>query len=501
MEESIRRVSERTITSSGEPLVKHILAFSGGALDGSEKIGPHMGSVQAVLLDSDERGVHSEQISRAWEEEIGAITGAQGLTFINIEGGRLAQPFEIWLRGRDLDELLAASEDLMHRLRRTEGLQQVERDFRLGRKEIRFQLKPEARALGLTVADLAQQLKARYFGDEALRIQRGQDDVRVKVRYTSEERGRLSTLDAVRIRTHQGHEVPLFTVAEATVAPGYNAIRRIDGMRTVRVTATIDRSLANARDVLRDLKESAFPKLEEAYPALRISVRGEEKEFQDSLRSLKVGFPLAIVCIFVLIASIFRSYIQPVIILFSVPLGVFGALIGHILMGLDVTMLSLFGMVALAGVAVNDAIVMIEAVNANLASGMPFEEAVRSGGVRRFRAVLLTTLTTVGGLAPLMLETDFQAKFLIPMAVSIAAGELFGTTLTVILVPVLLYVLNDIRRVVVRLIRGHWPTREEVEPARERGERVPLHGTHDGSFPSNPRERPPHSESRGDVIV
>jgi multidrug efflux pump subunit AcrB len=468
MEAALRAVSDQTTTRSGAPLVQHVLGLSGGALDTSKKMGANIGSVQAVLLDADQRGVHSDQVLVDWEKAIGPIAGAESLSFANLERSPVARPIEVWLRGRDLDQLLAASRTFQQRLREFDGVSQVEQSYRVGKKEIRFALKPEARAMGLTVVDLAAQLQARFFGQEAIRIQRGREDVRVKVRYTAEERGRLSTLDAVRIRTPLGQEVPLFSVATATEMPGFSSILRIDGMRTEVVTASVDTKVSNTRQVLKELEQDCIPELTAAYPGIRVSMQGEDKAMQQSMDSLKAGFPLALIGIYVLIASVFRSYLQPVVIMATIPLGAFGALLSHQILGLDLTMLSLFGLVALAGVAVNDSIVMVEAVNEHLARGQRFEDAVREGPKRRFLAVMLTTITTVGGLAPLILETDFQARFLIPLAVSIAGGELFGTMLTVFVIPVALFILNDIRCAATRLRRGYWPTREQVEPARGR---------------------------------
>ena len=488
MEQAIREVSDRIPTRSGEPLLQHVLALSGGSLDTSGQYGPHIGSTQVVLLDSKSRGIHSDRVMVEWEKAIGPIAGAEALSFENIERGPVAHAIEIWLRGPDLDALLESSEGLRRRLGRFSGVYQVEGSFRTGKQEIRFELKPEASALGLTVADLAGQLQARFFGREAIRIQRGKDEIRVKVRYPAEERTRLSTLDGVRIRTPLGGDVPLYSVAEAEEAPGYASIRRIDGMRAVLVTAKVDSDVANAREVLAELQHEYIPRLEAEYPGVLVTVRGESEAMQLAMDDLMAGFPLAIVGIYVLIAAIFRSYIQPVVILFTIPLGAFGALLSHLLLGMDITLLSVFGMVALAGVAVNDAIVMIEAVNKNLAEGMPFHAAVREGGLQRFRAVLLTTVTTVGGLAPLILETDFQAKFLIPMAVSIAGGELLGTLFTVIVVPVFLYIMNDFRCLAFRVVKGRWPEREDVEPAVHRevdaGSPMPVLGGFSGAGPS-----------------
>jgi multidrug efflux pump subunit AcrB len=331
-------------------------------------------------------------------------------------------------------------------------------------------LKPEARTLGLTVDDLARQMYAGYYGDEALRLQRGRDDIRVKVRYTAEERSRLSDLDRVRIRTATGVEVPLMSVADVAFAPGYSTITRTDGMRRVAVSAGVDTHKANANEIFAELSAHYFPDLKNRYPGVYVALQGEQKKMRESFGSLIIGFPLAVLGIFIVIATMFRSYAQPFVIMFTVPFGIIGAILGHLLLGYDLSMMSMFGMVALTGVVVNDAIVLIERVNENFAGGMPFFDAILKGGARRFRAIFLTTLSTVGGLTPLILETDFQAKFLIPMALSIAAGVAFATVLTLVLVPSLMAILNDFRLLVYRFKNGHWPRRLSVEPASKRYE-------------------------------
>jgi multidrug efflux pump subunit AcrB len=356
----------------------------------------------------------------------------------------------------------------MERLRLFDGVYQVRSDFSPGKNELRLQLKPEARTLGLTVQDLASQIYAGYYGDEAVRLQRGRDDLRVKVRYTAGERQRLSDLERVRIRTPGGYEVPLMSVANFYYAPGYSTITRTDGMRRVMVSAGVDSDRANANEIFAELGASFFPQLERKYPGLVVALQGEKKKMRESLGSLYVGFPLAVLGIFIIIATIFRSYIQPFVIMFTVPFGIIGAVFGHLLLGYDLSIMSVFGMVALTGVVVNDAIVLIERVNENLADGMAFFEAILSAGSRRFRAIILTSISTVGGLAPLILETDFQAKFLIPMALAIAAGVVFATVLTLVLIPSLLAILSDLRILIHRFRHGCWPRRTEVEPARNR---------------------------------
>jgi len=465
---ALLRLAEQTQTRSGDPLIEDRLALVGQTLENLPRSGPHLGSVQAILLDSDRRGVHSKDLMVLWEKEIGPILGIKSLTFTGFSAGPPGDPIEVWLQGQDMQAILAAADDLMDRLRKFEGVYQIRSDFSQGKNEMRLELKPEARTLGLTVNDLARQIYAGYYGDEAVRLQRGRDDIRIKVRYTADERSRISNIERVRIRTANGHEVPLMSVANISFAPGYSTITRTDGMRRVAVSAGVNTKKANANEIFAELNSNYFPKLKRRYPEIHVALQGEQKKMRESFDSLYVGYPLALIGIFIIIATMFRSYAQPFVIMFTVPFGIIGAVIGHLLLGYDLSIMSIFGMVALTGVVVNDAIVLIERINENIAEGMPFFEAILSGGARRFRAIFLTTISTVGGLTPLIMETDLQAKFLIPMALSIAAGVVFATVLTLVLVPSLLALLSDARLLVHRLRHGYWPKRVDVEPARHR---------------------------------
>ncbi|MCP4105502.1 MAG: efflux RND transporter permease subunit [Desulfobacteraceae bacterium] len=469
IDEALLRVADRMETRSGDPLVVERLALTGSTVgDEMPEAGPHLGGMIVTLLESEKRGIHSKDIMVEWEKEVGAIPGIKSLTFGGMAHGPPGAPVEIWLQGHSMDDILAASNDLMGRLQKFDGVNQVRSDYSPGKNELRLELKPEARTMGLTVADLARQVYSGYYGEEAVRLQRGRDDIRVKVRYTADERSRLSDIQQVRIRTPNGYEVPLLSVADISFSPGYSAITRTDGMRRVVVSAGLDTNKANADEIISKLSAEYFPQMRNDYPGLYVSAEGEKKKTRESFGSLAVGYPMALIGIFIIIATMFRSYIQPFVIMFTIPFGIIGAVMGHLLMGYNLSMMSIFGMVALTGVVVNDAIVLIERINENIAEGMPFFEAIKVGGARRFRAIFLTTISTVGGLAPLIMETDFQAKFLIPMAISIAAGVAFATVLTLVLIPSLLAILNDMRRVAHWLFHGYVPTREEVEPSRGR---------------------------------
>ncbi|MCF8105628.1 MAG: efflux RND transporter permease subunit [Desulfohalobiaceae bacterium] len=471
VEASLLRLQGQTDTRSGEPLIESRLALVGRTLQEIPESGPNVGSVQAILLPSEKRGIHSQDLMVAWEKEIGTIPGVKSLTFEGLQAGPPGAPIEVWIQGYEMDSILSAADELRQRLQEFDGVYQIRSDFSPGKQEIRLELKPEARTLGLTVSDLAGQIQAGYYGEEALRLQRGEHDIRVKIRYTEQERSSLSSLDEVRIRTAGGQEVPLLSVAEVSFGPGYSTITRTDGMRRVAVSADVDSKRANANEVFAVLSTDFFPDLQQKYPGIYVALQGEKKKMRESFGSLYMGFPLAVFGIFIIIATMFRSYIQPFIVLFTVPFGIIGAVAGHLLMGFDLSLMSIFGMVALTGVVVNDAIVLIERINENLAQDMSFFDAILHGGARRFRPIFLTSLSTIGGLAPLILETDLQARFLIPMALSLAAGVAFATVLTLVLIPSLLTILNDLRLVLFRIRRQTWPSREEVEPAASRHQR------------------------------
>lgn len=465
---ALLRMGKKFTTRTGDPLINDRLYLVGQTLSDWPEFGPNYGSVQAILLESEKRGIHTKDLMVAWEKEVGAIPGVKSLTFEGMSTGPPGAPIEVWLQGNDMKQILAAADDLMDRLKKFDGVYQIRSDFSPGKNEMRLELKPEARSLGLTVDDLARQIYAGYYGSEALRLQRGRDDIRVKVRYTKDERSRLSDFEQVRVRTPGGFEVPLMSVANVSFSPGYATITRTDGLRRVSVSAGVDTNKANASEIFAELSSNFFPRLKNKHPGIYVALQGEQKKMRESFSSLFVGFPLAVLGIFIIIATMFRSYAQPFVIMFTVPFGIIGAVMGHLLLGYDLSIMSIFGMVALTGVVVNDAIVLIERINENLAEGMSFFESILKGGARRFRAIFLTTLSTIGGLAPLILETDMQAKFLIPMALSIAAGVAFATVLTLVLIPSLLAILNDFRLLFHKIKYGYWPKRVDVEPARDR---------------------------------
>jgi len=458
-------------TKSGRPVVEKMLSVIGQNLNDPYASGatPHVGSVQMILVENTDRFQSSDEIQAMWEERIGSLPGIEALTMQSLDAGPPGKPVDIRLMGTDLNQLRLAADDLKDILKTYPGTRQIQTDLRPGKNEIRFRLKPEALHLGITLADLGRQLNTAYYGGEALRIQRGRDEIKVMVRNSETERAELGSLQTLRVRTPDGREIPLTAVADIETSPGYATITRVDGMRAISVNSEVNSDVANAGLISAEIEQKHFPEIRAAYPGVYLEFQGEKKDSAESVGSLKIGFPIALIGIFVIIATIFRSYLQPLIIMLTVPFGIIGAVIGHQLRGVELSLMSMFGIVALAGVVVNDAIVLIEAYNANIARGMKIREALLEAGQRRFRAVFLTTLSTVGGLTPMILEQDLQAQFLIPMALSIAAGVAFATLLTLLLIPSLILILNDARCAVYYTLRGILPeSREQLEPARHR---------------------------------
>lgn len=472
VEAALRRLIGNLKAESGDPPIKHIYSVAGSTLnDGPQppRYGNHLGAVRAELLEAEKRGINANALMSQWEKEVGPIPGLQGLTFAGFNAGPPGAAIEIWVQGNNLENLHKAAEELKAKLATYDGVYQIQHDLRPGKNEIQLSLKPEARSLGLTVADLATQVYSGYFGQEALRFQRGRDDVRVKVRYPIEDRRQIDELEKVRIRTPLGSEVPLFTVANVSFGPGSSNIRRTDGQRRVSVTAEIDSGRANTKEIFDDLNDHYFGKLRNKYPGVNIAQRGEKQKMTESLASLGVTYPLALLGIYLIIATVFRSYIQPMIIMFTVPFGIIGAVWAHLIFGYPLSLMSIFGIVALSGVVVNDAIVLIDYINEIQRNGTPIFESLRRGGGRRFRPIVLNSATTFMGLAPLLASRDVQAQFLIPMALSIGAGVCFSTVLSLVLVPCLLGIMNDGRRFTHYVWYRNWPEPEDVEPTFVQG--------------------------------
>ncbi|MCP4250040.1 MAG: efflux RND transporter permease subunit, partial [bacterium] len=432
--------------------------------------GSHLCEVTLELAPAEERDRTGEEILDAWRAGVGTIHDAVSVEMARQELRPVGKPVEIRLLGQDLEQLRRAADEVRDKLATYAGIYEIEDTLIPGKRELRVSLKPVARALGLTVADLASQLRAGFHGGEALRVLRDREEIKVQVRYPGQDRRSLADVDRMRIRTARGEEIPFTEAADVELVRGYSTLWRQDGKRRVRVWAEVDERLANAEQILADMNARFLPDLARRYgeenhqAGFTYSLDGPYARMRESVGSLLDGFALAMVVIYGLLASILRSYAQPLIIMATIPLGMVGAVLGHVIMGSDLTMMSIFGVVALSGVVVNDALVLIVRINRLIRSGQPVVAAVLEAGRSRFRAVVLTTVTTVAGLLPLLIERSSQAQQLTPMVIALTFGLIFATVLTLLVVPAMYLATNDLRRVVRWLVRGgDYPTAETVE--------------------------------------
>ena len=440
----------------GDRIVRHVYATigsqprssgSGRPMSSGETpfLGAHRAEINVELMKGENRDIGSGDLVKRWRELTGPVPGALSVRFTsNLFGASKA--LSVQLSAEDIGILTEASERMKTELSAYPGVQDISDSYEEGKQELKLDLKPAARPLGLTLDDLARQVRRGFYGDEARRLQRGRDDVRVMVRYPRDERVSVADLENMMIRTPAGAEVPFRQVASVDEGRGYAAITRMDRRRIVNVEADIDQETTNANEVIADLQVNVLPRMAADYPGLRFSFEGEERDRMESLGSLGRGFQMALLGIYIILAVLFRSYMQPLIIMSVIPFGFLGAVAGHVLMGWDLTLLSMFGVVALTGVVVNDSLIMIDFMNRARAQGVPLRDAVVQSGIRRFRPIFLTSLTTFAGLTPMLLERSLQARFLIPMAISLGFGVVFATLITLILIPVGYLLLEDFKR-------------------------------------------------------
>ena len=401
----------------------------------------HLAEITIELLPSEERGIPSTEMAARVRERLGEVSGTESITF-SATIFRVGNPIEVQLASDDFPQLLQAVERVKAELSRYPGTTDIQDSFQEGKLEMKLQLKPQARTLGLTMADLARQVREGFYGAQALRLQRGRDDVRVMVRYPESQRRSIGDIERMRVRTPTGAEVAFSHVAEVSLGYGYASIARTDGQRVVTVKADVDEKIANAGEINEALAGEFLPQLLRDYPGLRYSYEGEQRERADSFASLGKGFAIAMVAIYALLAIPFRAYLQPLVVMSAIPFGLIGAVWGHVLMGLDLAMLSMFGVVALSGVVVNDSLILLTFYNQLRDKGMAVDEALVEAARQRFRPIFLTSMTTFFALLPMMLETSLQAQFLIPMAVSLGFGILFATVIILLGVPTFMKLLE-----------------------------------------------------------
>lgn len=459
----------RSSVPTGKDIGAALFAVVGGTmpLDAEPpKVGNHLAHIAIELLPAEERQTTYEELVENWRQNTGPIGGVLSAKFGEMGGGPPGANIEIDLRGRDRKRLVEAQAALQRHLQTYEGVNDINSTYAPGKTELRIALKPAAHALGISLQDVARQLRQGFYGDEVMRVQRGPDEVKIMVRYPQRERQSRGDLYGVRIRTPAGDEAPFEQVAHVTVQAGYANIRREDGQRLVTVRADVGEA-TNTEQIMEDLFANYLPAFADKHG---ISARrGQQAQDRvDSAKTMRAGTVFALLVIYLIMATVFKSYLQPALIMLAIPFGLVGAVIGHAIFGVPLSIMSFFGMVALTGVVVNDAIILIVAFNRRIAEGMPFFEALREAGKRRFRAIILTSLTTFFGLFPILMERSFQAQFLIPMAISVAFGVAFSTFATLVVIPCLMVALNDLRRLAHLALHLRFPGREAVEPGAQR---------------------------------
>ncbi|MFT4702447.1 MAG: multidrug efflux pump subunit AcrB [Bradymonadia bacterium] len=459
------RAAEEVLENNGgaEDLSLGVYATVGRGASNSGS-GSHTTYVSVQLVSIDQRpilrgdvGVTASQFAEEWRERIGDIPSAEFLSFAFSTGPSAGSAIDIQLSHSDNTTLEAAAERLAGSLQTIDGVIDIDSGVSPGKEQLNLTLRPEARTLGLTARDLALQVRAAFFGSEAARQQRGRDEVRVYVRLPRAERESEYVLETMMVRAPSGAELALSEAANIERSRSYTSIRRIDGRRVISVTADVSLRVTTANEAVAIINELHRDGLLDDTPGLRWSVGGEQEEQKNVVTALGRGMLIAIFCMYALMAVAFRSYAQPFIVLIAIPFGVVGAIAGHILMGYAVSMLSMFGIVALAGVVVNDTLLFVTAANTYRSEGLEPMDACIAAGTRRFRPILMTSLTTFLGLMPMLLETSVQARFLVPMAISLGFGVLFVTVIALVIAPAVYLIIEDASWLLTRVL-GTAPT-------------------------------------------
>ena len=402
--------------------------------------------VEIVMLPPDQREVSASEVIALWRDNIGRIRGVDQITFEAERGpGGYRQDISVDLSHSNIDVLEKASKDFVDEMNSYENTRDVNDNYNKGKLQFDFKLLPQGRNLGLTSEDVGNQVRNAFFGALAMRQLRGNNEIEVRVKLPREQRLDLHNLENFIIRTPNGTEVPLYDVVEVEQKEAFTSINRRNGRRVVNVGMDVEPSNAVGR-VLESIKLKSLPQLAANYPGLTWSFVGSQADMRESTNALWSYFSMALLIIYALLALAFKNYIQPFIVLTAIPFGIVGAVIGHILLGYDLSLVSLMGMIALSGVVVNDSLIMVDYANGQRKELTPYK-AIYKAGIRRFRPIILTTLTTFGGLTPIILERSSQAFYLIPMAISLGFGIVFATAIILIIVPCLYLVFEDLQLV------------------------------------------------------
>ncbi len=436
---------------TGKTLIQHILQMVGtaGFRPRSGVAGKsHLGMISFEILPPEERTstISSRELVSEWRKMIGPIPGAKELSF-RAELGRGGDPVNVQLKGNNFADLNAVGQQVKQKLNEYDGLYDIKNSYEGGKDEVQLRIRPEAQQLGLNLGMLGSQVRDAIYGHEVQRVQRDQAEVKVMVQLPKRERVSLSDLQNLMIRTPGGAEVPLSEVATIKLGQGRSTISRVDRQRIINITADLNKEKVDANSVVADLKKW-LPDVLNEYPGVTFDLEGEQREQKKFGKSLGFGFMLALITIYILLAIPFGSYTQPLMVMSIIPFSIIGAIAGHAIMGISLSISSAMGVLALIGVVVNDSLVLVDYTNKRIKEGMPVAKAIRIAGGARFRPILLTSLTTFAGLTPLILEKSTQAQFLIPMAVSLGFGILFATLLTLVLIPTLYLIVEDIKKLV-----------------------------------------------------
>lgn len=425
------------------------------------------GLIDIQLLDGEQRNMYSYDISDALRKKIGEIPEAEKLTV----GAKqiFGKPIVVSIRGKNLEELEKAKEAVKHELKMISTLKDVVDNNLAGKREIKLSLKPLAYFLGLSTNDISKQIRQGFFGEEVQRLQVGKDEVKVWVRYTAEDRKNIGKLEEIKIKVAD-KEYPLTELVDYRLERGVVSINHTDGSREIKVEAELADQNESVPPIIKQIKEDVFPKINNQFTGVNVRMEGQDKETQKFGKSAAIAFPLALAFLVITILLTFRSKAQTVLIMLMIPLGVYGAFLGHWVEGKPVSVLSFYGIIALAGIVVNDSVVFLDTFNRNIKEGMKLHDAIYNAGVSRFRAIFLNSFANILGLYPLILEKSRQAQFLIPMAISVAWGLLFVTVFTLFLFPCLILLFNDLRVWVYSKWNNKAYSQEEVEPAYLMGE-------------------------------
>ena len=406
--------------------------------------GSNTAEVRFYLVPQKERAVTTREFSVLWRKEVGEIAGLESLFFDYLIGPGGSKAINVEITHPDPETLELAATDLAAAISEYKGVTDIDDGFQRGKPQFDFTMRSEGRSLGLTARELGSQVRHAFYGAESLRQQRGRDEVKVLVRLPESERRSLYNLEELMIRTPDGGEIPLSRAAHLKSGRAYTEIKRVDAKRVLNVTANVIPGLANENRILANLKAEFLPQLLANYQGLRYSFEGRQREQREAFQQIFYGLGFALLGIFTLLAVLFRSYVQAVLVMVSIFFGIVSALAGHVIMGYELSIISVFGMIALCGVVINGGLILTVTANRMRDSGEPFLQAAINAGIRRFRPIILTALTTFFGLAPMIFETSVQARFLVPMAISLGYGILFSTFVILILMPVLYVIHQDL---------------------------------------------------------